>query len=70
MLKAMIDVADDARIAELDEMLKDKVIPNDFPRQGVGTLFAKPAAGKGGTFQKEDLLPGDQVWFDNPYFTG
>jgi hypothetical protein len=68
MLKGAIDVADDTRIAELDEMLKGKVIPNDLPRSGVGSLFEKPHPRKGAVFRTDELLPGDQVWFENPYF--
>jgi hypothetical protein len=68
MLKAMIDVADASRIAELDKMLQGKVIPDDLPKKGIGTLFDKPTAKNGAIFQPAELLPGDEVWFENPYF--
>ena len=68
MIKAMIDVADEKRLAELDEMLQGKVIPNELPNRGVGNLFAKPDPKNGKIFQMAELLPGDEVWFDNPYF--
>jgi len=68
MLKAMIDVADAKRLAELDDMLQGKVIPNDLPRKGIGTLFEKPEPKNGENFQTTELLPGDEVWFKNPYF--
>ena len=68
MLKAMIDVADVKRIAELDDMLQDKVIPNGLPKKGIGTLFDKPHPKNGEIFQAAELLPGDEVWFKNPYF--
>jgi hypothetical protein len=68
MLKAMIDVADEKRLAELDAMLQDKVIPNELPKNGIGTLFEKPHPKKGDIFQTAELLPGDEVWFENPYF--
>jgi hypothetical protein len=68
LIKAMVDVADEKRLAELDEMLRDKVIPNELPNRGVGALFAKPKPKNGETFSTAELLPGDQVWFDNPYF--
>jgi hypothetical protein len=68
MLKAMIDVADAKRLAELDDMLRGKVIPNELTKQGVGTLFDKPHPRQGKIFVAAELLPGDEVWFDNPYF--
>jgi hypothetical protein len=68
MLKAMIDVADVKRLAELDDMLQGKVIPNELPKKGIGTLFDKPDPKAGKIFQTAELLPGDEVWFDNPFF--
>jgi signal peptidase I len=68
MLKAMIDVADAKRLAELDDMLRGKVIPNGLPGKGIGTLFDKPNPKSGEIFQTAELLPGDEVWFKNPYF--
>ena len=68
MLKAMIDVADAKRLAELDDMLQGKVIPNGLPGKGIGTLFDKPNPKSGEIFQTAELLPGDEVWFKNPYF--
>lgn len=68
MLKAMIDVADAKRIAELDKMLWGKVIPNELPNGGIGTLFEDPDPKDGEIFQPAELLAGDEVWFENPYF--
>jgi hypothetical protein len=68
MLKGLIDTADAKKLAELDELLRDKVIPNDLPDEGVGTLFEQPDPEEGDVFQAEEFLPGDEVWFDNPYF--
>lgn len=68
MIKAMIDVADEKRLADLDDMLRGKVIPNDLPEHGIGTLFNEPDPAKGEIYQVAELLPGDQVWFENPYF--
>lgn len=68
MLKAMIDVADAKRLAELDDVLRGKVIPNELPNNGIGTLFTKPDPKSGEVFQTAELLPGDEVWFENPYF--
>jgi hypothetical protein len=68
MLKAMIDVADVKRLAGLDDMLQGKVIPNELRKQGIGTLFDRPDPKDGEIFQTAELLPGDEVWFENPYF--
>ncbi len=68
MLKGLIDVADAKKLAELDELLRNKAIPNDLPDEGVGTLFEQPDAKDGEIFQVDEFLPGDEVWFDNPYF--
>jgi Protein-glutamine gamma-glutamyltransferase len=68
MIKALIDVADEKRLAELDDMLRGKVIPNELRDGGVGTLFVKPDPKDGEVFQRSELLPGDQIWFENPYF--
>jgi hypothetical protein len=68
MLKATIDTADPKQIAELDEMLRGKVIPNELPKSGIGTLFMKPDPKHGKIFETEELLAGDEIWFDNPYF--
>ncbi len=68
MLKGLIDVADAKQLAELDSMLRGKVIPNDLPDEGIGTLFDAPDPEEGEIFQNEEFLPGDEVWFDNPYF--
>jgi hypothetical protein len=68
MLKGMIDVADDKQIIQLDDMLRGQVIPNDLPDEGIGTLFEHPEPKDGEVFQADELLAGDEVWFDNPYF--
>lgn len=68
MIKAIIDVSDAKQLGQLDELMHDKVIPNELHSDGVGTLFEQPRPKRGGIFQREELLPGDEVWFDNPYF--
>lgn len=68
LLKGLIDVSDKEQLAELNTMLKGKVIPNDLDDDGIGTLFEKPEPKKGEIFEQEEFLPGDNVWFDNPYF--
>lgn len=68
MLKGFIDVADSKEIADLDKMLRGKVIPNDLPDDGIGTLFEELDPQEGDVFQAEEFLAGDEVWFENPYF--
>jgi hypothetical protein len=68
MIKAIIDVSDTTQLAQLDDLLRDKVIPNDLRHDGVGTLFEQPRAKQREIFQSDEILPGDEVWFDNPYF--
>jgi hypothetical protein len=68
MLKALIDVADKKQLVALDAMLKNKVIPDDLPDKGIGTFFEMPDPQDGKIFQQAELLAGDEVWFDNPYF--
>jgi len=68
LLKGLIDVADAKQLSQLDDMLRGKVIPNDLPDEGIGTLFEKPDPKEGEIFQADEFLPGDEVWFDNPYF--
>jgi hypothetical protein len=66
-IKANIDLAanDPARLAELDEVLKTFWTTkgkNPFLRNVPG----EPKDNRKG-FQKNELLPGDQIWFENPY---
>ncbi|HEV3022859.1 MAG TPA: hypothetical protein VGX76_10335 [Pirellulales bacterium] len=68
MLKGLIDVADAKQLSQLDDMLRGKVIPNDLADEGIGTLFERPDPQEGEIFQADEFLPGDEVWFDNPYF--
>jgi hypothetical protein len=68
MIKAIIDVADAKQIAQLDDLLRDKVIPNDLSNDGVGTLFEQPHPKQGSIFRNDEFLAGDEVWFANPYF--
>ena len=68
MLKALIDMSDSKQLDELDHMLFGKVIPNDLPNDGVGTLFEKLGPTHGQAFRSDEFVPGDEIWFDNPYF--
>jgi hypothetical protein len=68
MIKAIVDVSDAKQLAELNALMRDKVIPNELPNDGVGTLFEQRRPKHGRIFQNDEFLPGDEVWFDNPYF--
>ena len=68
MLKSLIDVADSKQLAKMDELLSGKVIPNDLPQQGIGTFFERERPKNGRAFRNDEFLPGDNVWFENPYF--
>jgi|GEM_PF-5952270 len=67
-IKANIDMADEKRRKELDDLFRDKVIPNDLKKGGFGTFFTDPKPKNGDTFEPGELLPGDQIWFENPRF--
>lgn len=68
MLKALIDVSNHEQLKEIDTLLAHKVIPSDLEDEGVGLFFDRPDPKQGETFQASEFLPGDEVWFDNPYF--
>jgi hypothetical protein len=68
MIKAIIDVSDAKQLARLNVLMRDKVIPNELPNDGLGTVFEQLRAKHGNIFQNNEFLPGDEVWFDNPYF--
>lgn len=68
MLKSHLDVADADRLKELNRMFKDKVLPNDLESEGNGVFYENLTPKNGDTFGVDELLPGDQIWFENPYF--
>jgi hypothetical protein len=68
MLKALIDVSDSKQLVDLDHMLFGKVSPNEIPNDGIGILFEKFGPKHGQAFRNDEFLPGDEIWFDNPYF--
>jgi hypothetical protein len=45
----------------LNQLIGRKVIPQELPDRGDNILWRRH-------FDPSDLLPGDQVWFDNPFF--
>ena len=50
-----------AGLAALNRLIGHRTIPQELPNGGDGLLWKRRPGG-------DDLLPGDQVWFDNPFF--
>ena len=50
-----------AGLAALNRLIGSRKIPNALPNHGDDLLWKRRLGGN-------DLLPGDQVWFDNPFF--
>ena len=48
-------------LAALDWLLSQRIIPEGLPNGGDGLLWKRHQ-------ESSRLLPGDQVWFDNPFF--
>ena len=48
-------------INAMNDFLGHKVIPNELPNKGYDILWKRH-------YETDRLLPGDQVWFDNPFF--
>jgi hypothetical protein len=55
------DTENNAGLAAMNGLIGHKVFPGDLPNGGERILWKRR---KGNA----DLLPGDQVWFENPYF--
>lgn len=68
MLKTHLDVANPTRRRELNETFKGKVLPNDLESEGDGMFYEDLTPRNGDTFGVDELLPGDQIWFENPYY--
>ncbi|HEX7378021.1 MAG TPA: hypothetical protein VF278_12950, partial [Pirellulales bacterium] len=68
IIKAKLDRANEAERERLDEMMAGKEIPQGLPNGGEGTFFDDEWRDEGPGFDEHDLLPGDQVWFENPYY--
>lgn len=50
-----------AGLTAINELIGHGVIPQDLPNRGDNILWHRHLSG-------DHLLPGDQVWFDNPFF--
>ncbi|MDO7713708.1 MAG: DUF1150 domain-containing protein, partial [Pirellulales bacterium] len=48
-------------IDAMNDFLGRKVIPDELPNKGYDILWKRH-------YETDRLLPGDQVWFDNPFF--
>ena len=51
----------DDGIDAMNHFLGQKVIPDELPNKGYDILWKRH-------YETDRLLPGDQVWFDNPFF--
>lgn len=67
ILKTYIDLAMPSQRLRMQAALANKSLPNDLPNGGDGLIFTREERGAPG-FKIEDLLPGDQVWFINPFY--
>jgi hypothetical protein len=52
---------DSAGLEALNRLIGRRIIPQELPDGGDGLLWKR-------RFESGRLLPGDQAWFDNPYF--
>lgn len=72
MIKSVIDAAeergDEDKLKELNALLRGKAIPNELPDYGYETFFTEIEPKESYVFEESELLPGDQIWFWNPYF--
>lgn len=55
------DTADAAGLEAVNQLIGRRVIPEELPNRGDDILWRRH-------FDATRLLPGDQVWFDNPFF--
>ena len=78
LIKGYIDLAEEAKAAghasgarvlgALNTLFMGKQIPNELPHAGEGIFFTRLTKNTGPGFAPSELLPGDQVWFKNPYY--
>jgi hypothetical protein len=55
------DTENYAGLAAMNDLIGHRVFPGELPNGGEGVLWTKRLG-------NANLLPGDQVWFNNPYF--
>lgn len=60
-IKYFQDTGNNAGLSALNRLIGHRVFPNDLTKQELELLWKCRAGG-------DNLLPGDQVWFENPYF--
>ena len=68
MLKSMLDIAYPGQLQQMDYLLNGKEIPAVLPDSGAGIFCERVQPKNGKTFKQNELLPGDQIWLNNPYF--
>jgi hypothetical protein len=70
LLKTRIDFADEEERVRLDALLRGKAIPEHLPKRGEGIYYttAQPRGGPNQEFATDELLPGDQIRFENSYY--
>ncbi len=61
IIQHLRETGDSTALEALNGFLSRRVIPEDLPHRGDGVLWRRH-------FDADRLLPGDQVWFDNPFF--
>ncbi len=60
-IKYIQDAGNDAGLAAIDDLIGHRVYPNALTKKEMELLWTIRNGG-------DNLLPGDQVWFENPYF--
>lgn len=55
------DTNNAAGVAAIDALIDHKEFPRGLPNKGNGLFWTRHSGG-------DNLLPGDQVWFENPYY--
>jgi hypothetical protein len=55
------DTGDARGLEAINQLVGRRVVPEELPNRGDGILWRRH-------FDPDHLLPGDQVWFDNPFF--
>ncbi len=60
-IKYFQDTGGNAGLAAINDLIGHRVFPNDLTKPEAERLWTKRIG-------NDNLLPGDQVWFDNPYF--
>ena len=60
-VKYFQDTGNDAGLSAINRLIGHRIFPNDLTKQELALLWMCRAG-------SDNLLPGDEVWFENPYF--